>query len=206
MKRITKSAVRAIALCAAVSAAAATSVSSAQAAAINLFRSAPVADFKMNTGEKRQTLVEVLSPIYILQLGAQIDPVGNENITWSVYQSDGFGSFVGSVLFSQTYNFTDIGASTYNVPVKVTLNPGFFIFEMQNQFDGTRMIRYNERNEFFPFFVDGTIKVFNGGANNFFANTILPAFSVTTAVPIPAALPLMAGTFALFGFAGWRRK
>lgn len=160
----------------------------------------------MNTGERRQTFVEVLGTTQIIQFGAQIDPVGNENITWSVYQSDGFGSFGGSVLFSQTYNFTDIGASTYNVAVKVDLNPGFFIFEMQNQFDGTRMIRYNERNQVLPFVAGGTIKVFNGGANNFLTNRILPAFSVTTVVPVPAALPLMAGTFGLLGFAGWRRK
>ena len=70
---------------------------------------------------------------------------------------------------------------------------GFYILELAviDQFLSMRGL--NETNQGVPFVTtDGNFRVLDGGANENFANTLLPAFSVsTTVVPLPAALPLL---------------
>lgn len=58
-----------------------------------------------------------------------------------------------------------------------------------------------------PFSTTGVIGTFsngNGGVNTFAVNG--NSIDVTSAVPVPAALPLMAGALGVFGLVGWRRR
>lgn len=55
-------------------------------------------------------------------------------------------------------------------------------------------------------FVNVTISDLSFDAVKFSSTTDAFEYAMVEAVPVPAALPLMASALGLFGFAGWRRK
>ncbi len=158
--------------------------------------------------ERRQTHFEVLNNVTLTELGALIDPsVDNQNIRWRVIQSDSAAAF-GTELFSQETTLGDLGFQTYDLSLNLALATGFYILELAAIDQFLSMRGLNETNQGVPFVTtDGNFRVLDGGANENFANVLLPAFSVsTTAVPLPAALPLLGTGLAAFGLLGWRRK
>jgi len=172
----------------------------------------------MGTNEVRQTHLEVLNSITITSLGAEIDPGANSIFGWSIYASNNTNNIISTV-FSQTgISFTDIGLSTYDTVVSIDLSPGFYLFELHNSVDPSSMARYNEGNQGLPFLTsDSNFRVLNGCGSGSgvgsvaCANTILPAFTVstttTTTVPEPSILFLMlAGGIVGIGFTRKRRE
>lgn len=175
----------------------------ATAAPVLLTNGGSVGPFGMGVTETRQTHFEALNNVTLTQLGAEIDPGrDNENVRWTIYNSDS-GKTFGTQVFSQIFDLgTDVGLTTYDSGVNLSLSAGFYILEMQAQGGPTIMMeRYNEADQGLPFVTsDGNFRVTDGAGNFTFTNTILPAFSLSTdsviAVPAPAAAPLFA---ALFG-------
>ena len=174
----------------------------AMAAPVLLTNGGSIGPFGMGVTETRQTHFEALNNVMLTQLGAEIDPgQDNENVRWTIYSSDS-GKTFGTQVFSQIFNLgTDVGLTTYDSGLNLSLSAGFYILEMQAQGGPTIMMeRYNEAAQGLPFVTsDGNFRVTDGAGNFVFSNSILPAFSLSTdsvvAVPAPAAAPLVAALF-----------
>lgn len=172
--------------------------------------------------EGRQTLIEVLNPLLITQLGAEIDPL-NSNVLfdWRVYNSDGFGS-VGSVVTAlKDITFSDIGMSVYDTSVSFVLSSGFYLLELYAQepetSNSTLMARYNEFNQGLSFITtDLNFRVIDGASTEsasaltkgtvILSNIILPSFSITaTAIRVPSPTTF---SILILGLAvvGWSRR
>ena len=182
----------------------------ASAAEINLFQGSGNGTVGSGSRETRQTYIEILSPLYLFELGADIDPNTDRTYTWRVREASETDAFDGNVLFEEDYEVIDDGFKTYDFSVGLALGPGFYLIEMDlfsvNGF-GTTMRRIDEGGQSLPYEATEAIKVLDGGANGSLNNGILPAFSVTVEdlveTPLPGALPLFAGALVLVG---WGRR
>lgn len=177
----------------------------AMAAPVLLTNGGSIGPFGMGVTETRQTHFEALNNVTLTQLGAEIDPGrDNEDVRWTIYNSDS-GKTFGTQVFSQIFDLgTDVGLTTYDSGLSVSLSAGFYILEMQALGGPTIMMeRYNEADQGLPFVTsDGNFRVTDGAGNFTFSNSILPAFSLSTdsvvAVPAPVSAPLFAAMFGAF--------
>jgi len=155
--------------------------------------------------DARQSLIEVLNPVVVTQLGAEIDPSTSSAVfDWRIYNSDASAT-VGAVHFSAlNISFPSGGLAIYDTAVSIALSPGFYLLELFSPAPETSsvlMARYEKANQSLPFVTsDGNFRVIEGFAN-FGAtapavnsgsvdsvNSILPAFSLTVPEPVSAAL------------------
>ncbi|MGE0485253.1 MAG: hypothetical protein AB7Q81_14020 [Gammaproteobacteria bacterium] len=175
----------------------------AAAASVTLFDNSVIpSSFSMLVPEGRQTLLEVLNPVHITQLGATIDPASStQAFDWRIYASTA-GAAVGAAVFTQAGNtFTDVGLATYDTDVAVSLDPGYYLLELFVASAGNvTMARYNESGQGLPRVTsDANFRVLNGystpnniaGLEALGNSTILPAFSVTTGAPVPLPAPAL---------------
>ena len=82
-------------------------------------------------GSYSRTTDQALNNVTLTQLGAEIDPgQDNENVRWTIYRSDP-GKTFGTQVFSQIFNLgTDVGLTTYDSGLNLSLSVGFYILEM----------------------------------------------------------------------------
>ena len=183
----------------------------AQAAVVNFFESTSAGIFNVVGGERRQTLFEVLAPVQINALRAQLNPTAPvSGYTWSIFEATQDEPFGGPQVFSQSVDFPNAGFTTYSIATDLLLNPGFYTLELLSAVS-TGMARYDEANENLPFEAGGLFRILNGGANESLGIDTLPSFSVdaeaaVSAVPLPAALPLLATALGGLGLLTWRRN
>ena len=185
----------------------------ASAAEINLFQGSGSGTFRTGLKETRQTFVEILSPLYLYEVGADIDPNQDRSYTWRIREATETNAFDGKVLFEEEYDVIDEGFKTYDFSVGLALGPGFYLIEM-DLFSvngvGTSMRRIDEAGQGLPYDATEAIRVLDGGANGSLNNGILPAFSVTVEdlveTPLPGALPLFAGALMLGGWVRHKRN
>jgi len=184
----------------------------AQAAVVNFFESTSAGIINVVGGERRQTLLEVLAPVRINALRAQLNPTAPvSGYTWSIFEATQDEPFGGPAVFSQSVDFPNADFTTYSIATDLLLNPGFYTMELLSAVS-TGMARYDEANENLPFVAGGLFRILNGGANGSLGVDTLPSFGVdavaapVSAVPLPAALPLLATALGGLGILTWRRK
>ena len=189
----------------------------ALSAAVDLHAGVTSTTFVQSATDNRLTFLEVLASVTIQALGVEVDPLATStDITWRIFNASNVG-VLGSLVSETKSSFADIGPSVYDTSIGTSLTTGFYLFEFDTDSSVIHQ-RYNENQQGLPFVsTDGNFRVIDGaqrsdGQQLNLSNSILPAFSVTTGggpvatVPLPAALPLMAGGLGIMGLFGWRRK
>jgi hypothetical protein len=187
----------------------------AHAAVVAFFRPGGTAHFTMAPIETRETYFEVLRPVHLGVLGAEIDPLEpSQQFRWRVYASNAAKGF-GGLIYDRPFTVADLGERTYDVDVDLSLPAGFFILQFVTDGNdaGTVMDRYTDGAAFVT--ADGNFRVIDGGFNGprvgSFGNSILPALSVSVAPPpadvdAPAPLPALALALAALGRRFRRRR
>ena len=209
MVLVMRTARKSTAALAAVVLALALGASAANAAVVTFFRPGGTAYFTMAPIETRETYFEVLHPVHLGSLGAEIDPLEpTQQFRWRVYASSAAKGF-GALLYDRPFTVADLGERTYDVDVELSLPTGFFIlqFAVDGNDAGTVMDRYTDGAPFVT--QDGNFRVIDGGFNGprvgSFGNSILPALSVTmTPPPADVDAPALPALGLVLTALGWR--